>query len=277
MTMTESSSKLTETEPRNKLTKKDITKLAVRTVFLQSSFNYERMQAGGWLYAMLPSFQKICGKDKERLSQIMKDNLGFINTSPPIVGFLMGLIVSLEEHHEDRTLINGIKVALFGPLAGIGDAIYWFTILPIVAGVSASFANQGSVLGPIMFFLVYCGIFIMRIFWTHLGYDTGVKAIGNLQENSKSVSKAATVLGVTVIGALIATYVKITVLAKIAIGGGHSIAIQADFLDKILPNILPLGYTFLMYYLLKKKSINPTVLILCTFVGAILLSYLGVL
>ncbi len=268
---------MTMTESSNKLTKKDITKLAVRTVFLQSSFNYERMQAGGWLYAMLPFFQKICGKDKDRLSQIMKDNLGFINTSPPIVGFLMGLIVSLEEHNEDRTLINGIKVALFGPLAGIGDAIYWFTILPIVAGVSASFASQGSVLGPIIFFIVYCGIFIMRIFWTHLGYDTGVKAISGLQENSKSVSKAATVLGVTVIGALIATYVKITVLAKIAIGGGHSIAIQGDFLDRILPNILPLGYTFLMFYLLKKKNINPTILILCTFVGAILLSFMGVL
>jgi PTS system galactosamine-specific IID component len=277
MIMTEFSSKLVEKEPSIKLTKKDITHLAVRTVFLQSSFNYERMQAGGWLYAMLPIFEKICGKDKARLSQIMKDNLGFINTSPPIVGFLMGLIVSLEENNEDRSLINGIKVALFGPLAGIGDAIYWFTILPIVAGICASFANQGSVLGPIIFFLVYCGIFIMRIFWTHLGYETGVKAISGLQESSKTVSKAATVLGVTVIGALIATYVKITVLAKFAIGGGHSIAIQTDFLDKILPNILPLGYTMLMFYLLKKKNINPTLLIVCTFIGAILLSALGVL
>ncbi len=277
MTMMESSEKVAKTESSYKLTNKDITKLAIRTVFLQSSFNYERMQAGGWLYAMLPFLQKICGNDKERLSQCMKDNLGFINTSPPIVGFLMGLIISLEENNEDRSLINGIKVALFGPLAGIGDAIFWFTVLPIVAGVCASFANQGSVLGPIIFFAVYCGIFVLRIFWTHLGYDTGVKAIGNIQENSKSVSKAATVLGVTVIGALIATYVQITVLSKITIGKGHSIAIQTDFLDKILPNILPLGYTFLMFYLLKKKNVNPTILILCTFVGAILLSFLGVL
>lgn len=268
---------MTMTESNNKLSKHDITKLAFRTVFLQSSFNYERMQAGGWLYSMLPSLQKICGKDKKRLSQCMKDNLGFINTSPPLVGFLMGLIVSLEENNEDRSLINGIKVALFGPLAGIGDAIFWFTILPIVAGVCASFANQGSVLGPIIFFLIYCGIFALRIVWTHLGYDTGVKAIGNLQENSKSVSKAASVLGVTVIGALIASYVKITVLSKINIGGGHSISMQADFFDKILPNILPFGYTFLMYFLLKKKNINPTLLILLTFVGAIILSFLGVL
>lgn len=45
----------------------------------------------------------------------------------------MGLIVSLEENNEERSLIKGLKVALFPPLAGIGDAIFWFTLLPIVA------------------------------------------------------------------------------------------------------------------------------------------------
>jgi galactosamine PTS system EIID component len=267
----------TMTESNKKLTKKDITKLAFRSVFLQSSFNYERMQAGGWLYAMLPFLQKIHGNDKESLSQSMKDNLEFINTNPTAVGFLMGLVLSLEENNEDRSLIKGIKVALFGPLAGIGDAIFWFTVLPIVAGISASFANQGSILGPIIFFLTYCCIFASRILWTRLGYTVGVKAIDNLQENSKSISKAATILGVTVIGALIASYVHIDVASQIPIGGGHIISIQKDFFDKVLPNILPLGYTFLMYFFLKKKNINPTLLILATFVGAILLSLLGVL
>lgn len=269
--------KITMTESSRKLTKNDITKLAFRSVFLQSSFNYERMQAGGWLYAMLPFLKKIHGDDKEKLSQSMKDNLEFINTNPTLVGFLMGLVLSLEENNEDRSLIQGIKVALFGPLAGIGDAIFWFTILPIVAGISASFASQGSVLGPIIFFACYCGVFASRIIWTRLGYSTGVKAIGSLQENSKAISRAATILGVTVIGALIASYVHITVVSEIAIGGGHTIGIQKDFFDKILPNILPFGYTFLMYFFLKKKNINPTILILATFVGAIILSFVGVL
>lgn len=265
------------TESSRKLTKNDITKLAVRSVFLQSSFNYERMQAGGWLYAMLPFLKKIHGNDKAKLSQSMKDNLEFINTNPTLVGFLMGLVLSLEENNEDRSLIKGIKVALFGPLAGIGDAIFWFTVLPIVAGISASFANEGSILGPIIFFATYCGIFASRVIWTRLGYSVGVKAVGTLQENSKAISKAATILGVTVIGALIASYVHINVATTIAISDGHSIAIQKDFFDRIFPNILPLGYTFLMYFFLKKKNLNPTVLILCTFIGAIILSFVGVL
>jgi len=265
------------TENKRVLTKRDITKLGLRSVLLQASFNYERMQAGGWLYSMLPFLKKIYKDDKKGLSESMQGHLEFINTSPPIVPFLMGLILSLEENKENRNTIQGLKVALFGPLAGIGDAIYWFTILPIVAGITASFASNGSILGPIIFFLVYLAIFIMRIFWAHTGYSVGLKAITKIKENSELIAKAATILGVTVIGGLIATYVHIDVLSKINIGGGHSIALQKDFFDHIFPNILPLGYTFLMYYLLKSRKWSPVLLIVLTFVVAIILSFLGVL
>lgn len=259
------------------LTKKDITKLGLRSVLLQASFNYERMQAGGWLYSMLPFLKKIYKNDKKGLSESMKDNLEFINTSPPMVPFLMGLLLSLEESKESRTTIQGLKVALFGPLAGIGDAIFWFTVLPIVAGISASFAQSGSLVGPIIFFLVYLGIFLLRIFWAHLGYNLGTKAITLIKENSEMISKAATILGVTVIGGLIASYVHINVLAHIKISAGHTIALQKDFFDHIFPNILPFGYTFLMYYFLKSKKVSPVLLIVVTFVLAIILSFLGVL
>lgn len=269
--------KITVMESSKKLTKSDITKLGLRTVLLQASFNYERMQSGGWTYALLPALKKIHGDNKEALSESMKDNLEFINTTPTTVGFLMGLIISLEENNEERSIIKGLRVALFGPLAGIGDAIFWFTVLPIVAGISASFASEGNVLGPIIFFAAYVCIFASRILWTRLGYGLGVKAIDKLQKNSKIISKCATILGVTVIGALIASYVQISVVSKIAISSGHSISIQKDFLDKIFPNLLPMAYTLLMYFFLKKKNVKPAILILFTFVCAILLSALGVL
>lgn len=264
-------------ESKKALTKKDITKLGLISSFLQASFNYERMQAGGFTLAMLPALKKIYKDDKQGLSAAMKDDLEFINTHPNLVGFLMGLMLSLEENNEDRSIIKGIKVALFGPLAGIGDAIFWFTILPIVAGISASFAIQGSVLGPIIFFAVYLTIFIFRIALTHLGYDLGTKAIEKIKENSQIISRAATILGVTVIGGLIASYVHISVLTQIAINADHSVSLQKDFFDRIFPNILPMGYTLLMFFFLKKKKISPTILIFATFILAILLSALGVL
>ena len=95
-----------------------------------------------FLRAMLPILKKIYKDDKPGLSAAMKDNLEFINTHPNLVGFLMGLLISMEEKGENRDTIKGLKVALFGPIAGIGDAIFWFTLLPIMAGICSSFASR---------------------------------------------------------------------------------------------------------------------------------------
>lgn len=125
----------------SEISKKDITRLGFRSSLLQASFNYERMQAGGFTWAMLPILKKIYKDDKPGLIAAMKDNLEFINTHPNLVGFLMGLLISMEEKGENRDTIKGLKVALFGPIAGIGDAIFWFTLLPIMAGICSSFAS----------------------------------------------------------------------------------------------------------------------------------------
>lgn len=260
-----------------KLSKKDITDLGFRCTLLQCMFNYERMQSGGWLISQLPQLQKIYGDDKEGLKAAMEDNLNFINTSPPLVGMLMGMLLSLEEVGTPRETIKGLRVALFGPLAGIGDSLFWFTLLPIVAGVSASFAQQGNILGPIIFFLVYLGMFLIKVPFTHIGYNMGTNAIESLSRNADRIAHAATILGVTVVGALISTYVNIELLPELVIGEGNVVNLQADLIDTIFPKILPLAYTLLMYYLLKHKEVSSTILILITFLGAIALSFLGIL
>ncbi len=265
------------TVPEKVLTRKDITRLGWRSMLLQAGFNYERMQSVGFLQAQMECLQKIYKDDKQGLSAAMTDNLEFINTHPNLVGFLMGLLVSLEEAKEDRSTIKGLKVALFGPIAGIGDAIFWFTLLPIVVGITSSMAMSGSILGPILFFAVYLTIFLLRIPLTHAGYNLGLKAVGMLREYAGIISKAASVLGITVIGGLIASYVHITLLPEIAVNAEKTVSIQTDFLDKIFPNLLPFAYTLLMFYLLKKKQMSPVLLIGITFGLAIALSFLGIL
>jgi len=260
-----------------KLTKKDITKLGIRSSLLQGSFNYERMQAGGWLLAQLPALEKIYADDPEGLKLAMQDNLEFINTHPNLVGFLMGLLISLEENGEDRKLIKGLKLALFGPIAGIGDAIFWFTLLPIIAGISCSFASQGLIIGPIIFVSCYFAIWLFRIVWTHMGYNLGMKSFEMLQENSDIIANSATILGVTVIGALIANYVSIDLLPVIQVSGGIEVGIQEAFVDSIFPKLLPMVYTLLMYYFLKKKQVSPVTLILSTIAFAIFCSYIGLM
>lgn len=271
------SNELKNQETKRVLTKKDIDSLAVRSVYLQASFNYERMQAGGFMFSQVPILKKIYQNDKDGLRAALKDNTEFINTSPHFVGFLMGLLVSMEEGREDRETIRSLKIALFGPLAGIGDAIFWFTVLPILAGISSSLAIGGSILGPILFFLAYCLIFASRFYTTRLGYNLGIKAIPMIKKSSETIGKAATVMGVTVIGGLIASYVHIEILTKFVINKSSKLALQADFFDKIFPNILSFGYVFFLYYLLKNKKANPIWLIAGTFVLVLILSYFKVL
>ncbi len=233
------------------ITKKDLNRMAWRSLFLQASFNYERMQACGWLYSLLPGLKKI-HKDKADLSTAMKDHMEFFNTHPFLVTFIMGVVTAMEEAKENRNTIRAIKVATMGPLGGIGDALFWLTALPICAGIGVSLAMQGSIAGPIIFLVLFNAVhFGLRFGLMHYGYNTGTKAIKALKENTKHVAHAASILGITVVGGLIASYINFKTTIVIT-AGQAKVALQPDLLDKILPNMLPLGYTFLMYYLLKK-------------------------
>ena len=258
------------------ITDSDLTDLALLSVLNQACFNYERMQSIGFTASMGPALKKIYKNNPKVLAKVLNDNLEFINTHNTLLPYLQGLMLSLYEGGEDPETVKKIKISLFGPLAGIGDALFWFTLLPIMAGICASWSSQGNVLGPIVFFLVFFVAFLLRFPLAKIGYKTGTAALDKLQENTKRVSNAASVLGVTILGGLIATYVTLTVKTTIDIGHDATVNLQTDFFDKILPNILPFAFTFLIYFLLRKK-VNTTVLIVGIIIISILFSFLGIL
>lgn len=257
------------------LTRKDLNKMAWRSLFLQASFNYERMQAGGWLFSMAPALKKI-HKKKEDLVKSMKMHMEFFNTHPFLVTFVMGLISAMEENKNDIDTIRGIKVATMGPLGGIGDALFWLTLLPISAGIGSSLAVDGSIAGPIIFLLMFNIVhFLLRFGLIHYGYQTGVKSIAKLKENTKKVSRAASIVGLTVVGGLIASYISLKTTLTIN-AGEASVAVQGDVLDKIMPKLLPALYAFIIYWLLK-RGWSPIKLIGLTVVIGVAGKYLGIL
>lgn len=257
------------------LTGKQLNRLAFRSMFLQASFNYERMQAGGWLFAILPGLRQM-HKNKNDLGKSMKDHLEFFNTHPFDVTFIMGVILAMEQGKEDREAIRGIKVATMGPLGGIGDGLFYLTALPITAGIGASLASDGNIFGPIVFLLLFNAVhFGSRFGLMHYGYRMGVKAISKLKEGTQLVSRAASIVGLAVVGGLIATFVDF----KIDYTWTHGEAeldIQEGVLDELMPALLPLGYTLLMYWLLK-KGFSPIWLILVTVIVGLIGSGLGIM
>lgn len=159
---------------RNKLTKQDLNKMSMLSILEQSCFSFERMQAPGFCLGLIPGLKKIYGDQKEEIADAMKNNMDFINTEPHMATFLQGLVLSLEENGQDRALIKNIKTGLFGPLAGLGDAIFWFTLLPISAAICCSLASAGSVLGPILYIAVWMVGALSRLWFGRLGYNMGV-------------------------------------------------------------------------------------------------------
>lgn len=257
------------------ITKRDLNIMVWRSLFLQASFNYERMQAGGWIFGILPGLKKI-HKNKEDLSNSMKLHLEFFNVHPFLVTFVQGLVLAMEENKESRESIRAIKIALMGPLGGIGDALFWFTLLPITASIGVSLAIQGNVAGPIVFLLLFNIVhFALRFFLMHYSYKMGIGAIEKLQDETQYVSNGSLILGLTVIGGLIASFVRMNI-AYVADLGGLTIDIQKDVIDKIMPNLLPLAYTLFMFYLLKKGK-KPIHLILVTLVIGIVGRFVGIL
>ncbi|MCD9493116.1 PTS N-acetylgalactosamine transporter subunit IID [Photobacterium phosphoreum] len=257
------------------LTSADINRMAWRSMLLQASFNYERMQASGWLYGLLPDLSKI-HTNKADLAKSMKGHMGFFNTHPFLVTFVMGIILAMERSKQNVNSIQSTKIAVGAPMGGIGDAMFWLTLLPICAGIGADLALQGSIMGAVVFLLLFNSIHIgLRFGLAHYAYKMGVAAIPMIKANTKKVGHAASIVGMTVIGALVATYVRLSTTAEIE-AGDAVVKLQADVLDKLMPAFLPLLYTLLMYALVK-RGWNPLKLIGVTVALSIAGRFAGIL
>ncbi len=259
--------------PAAKLDKKVLNQMAWRSLFLQGSFNYARMQAAGWLYGIIPGLKKI-HTDKEDLAASMGHNLEFFNTHPFLVTFVMGIVLSLEQQKADIATIRAVRVAAMGPLGGIGDAIFWFTLIPIAAGISANLALEGNIAGPFVFLAMFNIVhFGVRYWLMHWSYDLGVNAIDALTKHAKEFTRAASILGVMVVGALTSVYGGTATKLVLNPDAAEPVIIQ-EVLDGIMPKLIPLGITLLLYYLIK-RGWSPVKCILLVLVLGLLGALVG--
>ncbi|MGM0214047.1 PTS system mannose/fructose/sorbose family transporter subunit IID [Enterococcus sp. AZ109] len=263
-----------------KITKKDLNKVFWRSFQMEFSWNYERQMNMAYVYAMIPILKKLY-KTKETMAQGLKRHLEFFNTTPHVVTLILGINAAMEEENAndpnfDVSAIDSIKTSLMGPLAGIGDSLFWGTLRLIATGVGTSLAVQGNVLGPILFLIIFnVPHLLFRYFATGWGYKLGTGFLKKIQENGmmESLTFGAAIIGLMVVGGMTATMIDVNIPLQIG-SGENAVTIQSLF-DDIVPKILSLGAFGAVFYLLK-KDMNPLVILVGIAVVGILGSFIGI-
>ena len=245
-----------------KLNKKDLINIFIRSNFLLGSFNFERMQAIGFCVSLLPALRKVYKDDKPAMAAAMKRHLEFFNTQPFLATPIMGITAAMEEKKangagiSDQT-ISGVKVGLMGPLAGVGDPIFWGPLRPVLAALGAGIALTGSIMGPLIFFLVFNAIRLATNWYGVMyGYSKGTELVDEMGGNKmRFLTEGSSVLGLLVMGALV---------AKWTTAGEQVTTTVQTILDSLMPGIVPLLMTFACMWLLR-KNVNPLIIILGLF------------
>ncbi|MBT9054168.1 PTS system mannose/fructose/sorbose family transporter subunit IID [Lactobacillus delbrueckii subsp. bulgaricus] len=303
------------TEKKVTLSKRDRWHVMWHSQLLQGSWNYERMQNGGWAYSMIPALRKLY-PNKEDMAAALQRHLVFFNAQPYVASPIIGVTLALEEDKAngvevDDEAIQGVKVGMMGPLAGVGDPVFWYTVRPILGAIGASMAINGNILGPILFFILWNLIRIAFLWYTQeLGYKAGAAISSDLSSGLlKKVTRGAAMMGMFVLGALIERWVRIIFTLKVSevpiqkggyidwnklpsgvAGIKEALTQQADGrsltntkvttlqdnLNMLVPGLAGLLLTFLCMWLLKKK-VSPIVIILGIFVVGILFHVWGLM
>lgn len=216
-------------ENKIQLTKADRKKVCFRHQFLQGSWNYERMQNGGWCFAMIPAIKKLYTSKDDQIAAL-KRHLEFYNTHPYVSAPVIGVTLALEEERAngapiDDVAIQGVKVGMMGPLAGVGDPAFWFTLRPILGALGASLALSGSIAGPLLFFFAWNIIRYAFLWYTQeFGYKVGSSIAKDLSGGLMGkVTEGASILGMFIIGALVERWVSISftpVVSKVTQSAG---------------------------------------------------------
>lgn len=240
-------------------------------------FSQEHMQTFGYLCAMLPLIEELY-ETKEEQKEALATYSAFFNTEPQLGTVVVGMTAGLEEAKAngegiDGEMINGIRAGLMGPIAGIGDSLVVGTLIPILLGIALGLSSGGSPVGAIFYILVYnIALTLGMRFLYYKGYELGGKAVEMIVgEKANAIRESIIMVGTMVIGAVAATWISIT--TPLMLPGGK--ALQTDVLDAIFPHMLPLITVLFCWWLMSKKKLAPTTVMLILVVIAFIGVFIG--
>lgn len=271
------------TKNLSKEERKMLRKAFWRSFTLYAAVSPAKQGASGFCYSMMPFIDSFYKEKPEEKKAALVRSMSYFNTTIPCSTFIMGLTASMEKKNSeqedfDANSINAVKSSLMGPLAGIGDSIFWGVLRVIAAGIAVGLGMSGNILAPVVFLLLFnVPSILIRYYGTFLGYRLGSEYIQKMYESGlmSILTKCASIVGLVMVGGMTAGMVTFQSKYELMMEGSSILNLQS-MLDQIFVGIVPLGLTLLCYYLLKKKNISVTMLIIGVILLGILLSCLGI-
>ena len=266
------------TKSNYKLTKEDFKQINRRSLFtFQLGWNYERMQGSGYLYTILPQLRKLYGDNSPELKEMMKTHTQFFNTSNFFNTIVTGIDLAIEEKEgiDGKDTVSGLKAGLMGPFAAIGDSIFAALIPTIFGALAANMAINGNPTGIFIWIIAQIAVMIFRWKQLEFAYREGISLVTTMQHRLTALTDAATLLGVFMVGALVATMINVKLSWAPSIGD-VTLNMQNN-LDMILPRLLPAGIVAAIYWMLGKKNMTSTKAIFIVLVVCGALSAVGVI
>ena len=257
--------------------KKRIKKMFFRSGTMYASVNPVTMGGAGFCYSLMPFINEFYKNDEEKRRKALERHTSYFSTTIPMSSFVMGISASMEKENSikedfDENSINAIKLSLMGPLAGIGDSLFWGVWRVVTAGLAIGLANSGNIFAPLVFLLAFnIPNYLMRYYGAFLGYTLGAKYIEKLYKGGliEILSKAASIVGITMVGAMTSQMVLFNTKLQFSMNGQAIMKVQ-EVLDSVFIGIVPLLIVFLCFKLLDKKVNVITIIALIIVLGLVL-------
>jgi len=265
----------------NQITRSDLIKSAVNTgaLGMEFSWTYYKQMNIAFCLMVANMLKKIYAGRPDDYAEALHRHSAFFNITPQLAPFVGGIAMAMEEKvargEVEPESVNDIKAALMGPLSGIGDSLFQGTIRVIAFGLGVQLAQQGSIMGPILAMLIsIVPSALITWFAAKMGYQGGHEYLSKLQGGDlmEKLMYVCGIVGLMSVGGMIATLIGATTPLQFADG---TVVIQ-DILDGMMPQMISLGLTGLMYWLIK-KNVNTGWLLVIAIVGGIALSAAGIL
>ncbi|MCS7151940.1 MAG: PTS system mannose/fructose/sorbose family transporter subunit IID [Endomicrobia bacterium] len=186
-----------------------------RSFFLQSVWNYERMQNVGFVFSLIPWLRRLYSNDKKKLYERIKAHYGFFNTHPYFASLLIGIVMRLEEAYSrnevDSDQVMRTKTMLAGPIAAIGDRLIWstwrafcgiFAVCYYILHGQFFYTSANIIAGILLYLIVYnfFGHLPIRLLGIFFGYNYSKEVVVKISKfQLQKVLEVIRMIGITIL------------------------------------------------------------------------------